>query len=62
MRQALMMLRHIGEQAAADRIMAAVNRVLGAGQVRTRDLGGTATTTEYTAALCKEIESGAPRT
>ena len=43
---ALMMLRHIGEQAAADRIMAAVNRVLGAGQVRTRDLGGTATTTE----------------
>ncbi len=58
---ALMMLRHIGEQAAADRIMAAVNRVLGAGQVRTRDLGGTATTTEYTAALCKEIEAGAPR-
>jgi isocitrate dehydrogenase (NAD+) len=53
---ALMMLRHIGEQAAADRIMGAINRVLGAGQVRTRDLGGTATTTEYTTALCREIE------
>jgi isocitrate dehydrogenase (NAD+) len=53
---ALMMLRHLGEDAAADRIMAAVNRVLGAGTVRTRDLGGTATTTEYTAALCTEIE------
>src|SRR4029078_5472327 len=37
---ALMMLRHIGEQAAAERIMGAVNRVLGAGTVRTRDLGG----------------------
>ena len=55
---ALMMLRHIGEQAAADRIMGAINRVLAAGQVRTRDLGGTATTTEYTAALGNEIERG----
>jgi isocitrate dehydrogenase (NAD+) len=53
---ALMMLRHIGEQAAAERIMGAVNRVLGAGTVRTRDLGGTATTTEYTTELCREIE------
>jgi isocitrate/isopropylmalate dehydrogenase len=51
-----MMLRHIGEQAAADRIMTAVNRVLGDGTVRTRDLGGTATTTEYTAAICRSIE------
>jgi isocitrate dehydrogenase (NAD+) len=55
---ALMMLRHIGEQAAADRIMAALNRVLGAGAVRTRDLGGAATTTEYTAEICREIEKG----
>ena len=53
---ALMMLRHIGEQAAAERIMGAVNRVLGAGTIRTRDLGGTATTTEYTSELCREIE------
>jgi len=55
---ALMMLRHLGEEAAAERIMTAVNRVLGDGTVRTRDLGGTATTTEYTAALCAAIEQG----
>jgi isocitrate/isopropylmalate dehydrogenase len=26
--------------------------------VRTRDLGGTATTTEFTGALCREMETG----
>jgi isocitrate dehydrogenase (NAD+) len=56
---ALMMLRHLEEDAAADRIMAALQRVLASGQVRTRDLGGSATTTEFTAAVCGEIESGA---
>jgi isocitrate dehydrogenase (NAD+) len=55
---ALMMLRHIDEHAAADRIMAALNRLLAAGEVRTRDLGGTATTTEFTGALCREMEKG----
>jgi isocitrate dehydrogenase (NAD+) len=53
---ALMMLRHIDEHAAADRIMRALTRVLAAGQVRTRDLGGSATTTEFTAAICHAIE------
>jgi isocitrate dehydrogenase (NAD+) len=53
---ALMMLRHIGEHAAADRIMRALGRVLAAGQVRTRDLGGSATTTAFTAAVCQAIE------
>jgi isocitrate dehydrogenase (NAD+) len=52
----LMMLRHLDEHAAADRIMTALNTVLAAGQVRTRDLGGSATTTEFTAAVCNEIE------
>jgi isocitrate dehydrogenase (NAD+) len=55
---ALMMLRHVGERDAADRIMHAVNHVLGAGEVRTRDLGGSATTTEYTAEICRHIEKG----
>lgn len=47
----LMMLRHIGEGAAADRIMSALCRVLVDGTSRTRDLGGTATTTAFTNAL-----------
>lgn len=48
---AVMMLRHIGERTAARRIEVAIERVLGEGRVRTRDLGGTATTTEYTEAV-----------
>ena len=38
------------------RIRKALGRVLSAGQVRTRDLGGQASTTEFTDAVCKEIE------
>jgi isocitrate dehydrogenase (NAD+) len=59
---ALMMLRHIDEHEAADRIMAALNSVLAAGDVRTRDMGGSATTTEFTAAVCRQIDhAGATR-
>jgi isocitrate dehydrogenase (NAD+) len=53
---ALMMLRHLDEHAAADRIMQALGRVLAAGTVRTGDLGGSATTTEFTSAVCHGIE------
>jgi isocitrate dehydrogenase (NAD+) len=52
----LMMLEHIGERPAAARIRAAVDRVLSAGSVRTLDLGGQASTTEFTDAICREIE------
>jgi isocitrate dehydrogenase (NAD+) len=52
----LMMLDHIGEGQAAARIRAALTGVLAAGVVRTHDLGGTASTTEFTDAICKEIE------
>jgi isocitrate dehydrogenase (NAD+) len=52
---AVMMLRHIGEDAAAARIRAAVDSVLSEGRVRTRDLGGSATTTEYTEAVCEAL-------
>ena len=48
---AVLMLRHIDEGAAADRIMQALGAVLTAKTVRTRDLGGTATTTEYADAI-----------
>ena len=52
----LLMLDHIAETAAAERIRAALTRVLAAGQVRTRDLGGSASTTEFTDAICREID------
>jgi isocitrate dehydrogenase (NAD+) len=53
---ALMMLEHIGERQRAERIRGALGRVLAAGAVRTRDLGGQATTTEFTDAVCREVE------
>jgi isocitrate dehydrogenase (NAD+) len=53
----LMMLDHLGERAAATRIREALDRVLTGGVVRTRDLGGTATTTEFTDAVCREVDS-----
>jgi len=52
---AILMLRHIDEEAAANRIMEALGRVLTAASVRTRDLGGTATTFEFADAVCKAI-------
>jgi isocitrate dehydrogenase (NAD+) len=52
----LMMLHHIGERERAERIRTALMRVLAAGTVRTHDLGGTASTTEFTEAICREIE------
>ena len=52
---ALLMLEHIGEAAAASRIRAAVDRVLTGGRVRTRDLGGAASTTEFTDAICRML-------
>lgn len=48
---ACMLLDHLGEDAAAARLRAALDAVLGAGLVRTRDLGGQAGTDEYTDAL-----------
>jgi len=48
---ALMMLEYIGEAAAAGRVRTALERVLVEGRVRTRDLGGTATTTAFAEAV-----------
>ena len=55
---AVLMLRHIDEGAAAERVMHALTRVLSAGQVRTRDLRGSATTTEFAGAICRAIADG----
>jgi isocitrate dehydrogenase (NAD+) len=43
---AAMMVEHLGEAAAAQKIRRAIEKVLKAGRVRTRDLGGRASTTE----------------
>ena len=39
----------------ADRIAAALAAVLSEGTVRTRDLGGTASTIEFTDAICRKL-------
>ncbi|MGH9837099.1 MAG: isocitrate dehydrogenase (NAD(+)) [Blastocatellia bacterium] len=51
LQSAIMMLRHLGERAAADLIERAMIHTLANKQVRTRDLNGTASTTEYTEAI-----------
>jgi len=53
---AAMMLEDQGEVAAAERIRQAVHRVLSEGKTLTRDLGGTATTTEITDAIIAAME------
>ncbi len=53
---AVMMLRFLDEDAVADRVARALHAVLTEGQVRTRDMGGQATTTEYTEAICRRID------
>ena len=52
----LMMLDHIGERETAARIRAVLDAVLLDGRVRTRDLGGTASTTEFTDAICRQLQ------
>jgi tartrate dehydrogenase/decarboxylase/D-malate dehydrogenase len=51
---AVLMLEHLGETRAAQRLMTAIEVVTADGP-RTRDLGGTATTVEVTAAVCDVI-------
>ncbi|HEY1303522.1 MAG TPA: isocitrate/isopropylmalate dehydrogenase family protein [Vicinamibacterales bacterium] len=50
----VLMLRHIGEGPMADRIMKALGATLESG-LRTRDLGGTASTMEFTEAICRNL-------
>jgi isocitrate dehydrogenase (NAD+) len=51
LQSAVMMLDHIGEQVAAKRVELAIARVLSTGEVRTGDLGGSATTDQFTQAI-----------
>jgi isocitrate dehydrogenase (NAD+) len=51
LQSAILMLRHINERAAADKIETAMLKVFEEGKVRTRDIGGTATTDEFAATI-----------
>src|ERR671913_129173 len=50
-----MMLEHLGEKAAAERLMRAVERVTGDAKLHTPDLGGQATTRQVTDAVCDAL-------
>ncbi|KAJ5894413.1 Isocitrate dehydrogenase subunit 1 [Penicillium taxi] len=52
-----MLLRHLGLDDHANRISKAVYDVIGEGQVRTRDMGGLASTHEFTRAVLDKMES-----
>jgi isocitrate dehydrogenase (NAD+) len=56
----VMLLEHIGEQVAAQRIKTAIVRVLKAGEVRTGDLGGRASTTDFTQAIIAALPTSNP--
>jgi tartrate dehydrogenase/decarboxylase/D-malate dehydrogenase len=52
---AVMMLEHLGEPAAAARLMRAIERVTADVSLHTPDLGGTATTDKVTEAVCAAL-------
>jgi isocitrate dehydrogenase (NAD+) len=54
---AVLMLQHLGERAIADRVRHALTAVLVEGRVRTRDLGGTASTVEFADAIGRQLET-----
>ncbi len=55
---AAMMLEHLGEADAAQRLMRAIERVTAEKRHHTPDLGGTATTRAVTDAVCEAIRGG----
>ena len=55
MLSAIMMLRHLGENAAADKFDAAILKVLNQGNVLTEDLGGSSSTMEITLEIKKNL-------
>jgi tartrate dehydrogenase/decarboxylase/D-malate dehydrogenase len=50
-----LMLGHLGHAALHDRLIAAIERVVSTGKIRTPDLGGTAKTADVTQAIVSEI-------
>ena len=56
---AVLMLEHLGEPQAAQRLMQAIEQVTADPKLHTRDLGGTATTADVTAAVCAQVAATA---
>jgi isocitrate dehydrogenase (NAD+) len=56
----VLMLRHLGETAAAERVEGALRVVLADGRHVTYDLGGTAGTSEMASAIVDRLSTGAP--
>ena len=52
-----LMLKHIGQTEAAERVLASVRKVIGEGKVVTYDIGGDARTSEMANAMVKAIQS-----
>ncbi|MGE5114377.1 MAG: isocitrate/isopropylmalate dehydrogenase family protein [Acidobacteriaceae bacterium] len=57
LRSGVLMLRHLGEEAAADKISRGLEIVYGEKKHITRDMGGTATTSEFADAVIEAMES-----
>ena len=51
-----MLLEHIGERTASDRIMSAVREAIASKEAVTPDLGGSATTRMFTQAVLKRLK------
>lgn len=51
----VMLLEHLGESAAAKRLMAVIEAVTATPALHTRDLGGQATTADVTQAVCRQV-------
>jgi isocitrate dehydrogenase (NAD+) len=58
MRSGIMMLFHLGKDEEAERVRRALRDVVVNQRIRTRDLGGEATTTQFTDAIVRALEAG----
>ena len=52
-----LMMEHLGEPAAGERLMTALKAVTGEGRIRTPDLGGKNSTEEFTATVIEKLEA-----
>jgi isocitrate dehydrogenase (NAD+) len=57
LQSAILMLRYLDERDVADRVERAMLKVFEEGRVRTRDIGGTSKTAEFTEAIISQIKA-----